>query len=89
MTEDHTMRPECAAQFAELRAGKEQAEQTRMEVRQDIKDLHAKMDAGFQQGLEAISTLKERSRTWGVIGGLFSSVAISVVAGIILAVVLI
>ncbi len=85
---EHEMRAECAAQFAELKAARDLADENRRDVRQDVKDLHIKIDAGFAQGLDAIATLKERSRNWGLIGGALSSLVITIVGGVLVAVVL-
>jgi hypothetical protein len=82
------VRPECVEQFAALKERMKRGESDDRDLRKDIKELHAKIDAGFKEGLEAIATLKERSRTWGIIGGLMGSLGVTVVGAVILAAIL-
>lgn len=85
---DHTMRPECAEKFAELLEARRRAKEDRREAREDLREIDSKIDQGFLRLETAIATLQERSRNWGVIGGLISSLGVSVIAAIVLSVIL-
>lgn len=84
----HSIRPECVKDFADIKARLHRAEQDDRDLRVEVRNLAARVEVGFQANLEAIATLRERSRNWGVIGGVFSSALVAIVTAIVLAVII-
>jgi hypothetical protein len=89
------MRPECVEKFTETRTEVKNMQKDIQEVKTDVKHLDQKLDEGFKTVakditgvLEAVATLKERSRNWGVIGGVISSLFVTIAGGVTLAVIL-
>jgi hypothetical protein len=89
------MLPTCVDQFAETRTEVRNMQEDIKEVKADVKHLDVKLDEGFKGiarditgVLEAVATLKERSRNWGVIGGAIVSIFITIAGGVALAVIL-
>lgn len=76
------------AAIADISARLVRAELDDRDLKSDVRRLHSKIDSGFLEMKEGLATLRERSRNWGVIGGLVGSVAVAVVSAVILAVVL-
>ncbi len=88
MAADHEMRPECAEVFGRLVAKVENLETNDVDARTELRRMQLLMMDGFTAVRADVSTLKERARNWGIIGGLISSTALGLVAAIVLSVLL-
>lgn len=81
----HEVSPECAKRFEAVEVRQERSREDERDRLNELREIRQLIVDTREELLTSVATLKERSRSWGVIGGLLSGGAVSILAGLVLA----
>ena len=85
MSIDHELRPECAMEFALLKAAAAAALRADERRAEEYREIRSVLAATREDVIREVSTLKERARSWGAIGGVIGSTVMGLLAALLLA----